>query len=270
MPKQKAPTKAKLKQALDPLAQETSDFASVEKPVKTGFKFTTPVIVLVGMVLLLTAAGAFFGYRYFSDSADDAGPGEEEEVAEEDVEEIEEVEEIPTEEVEEVAEEDEDADVPEEEEPTPSEVPEGWTQLDNSSQGYTAYKPPGWYHRFFGIGMQTLGIDTNAIPEASEYAGVIALTHVEGVPMSEWLTSQTSGLKPGYTETSGVYGEYTWNILEGEYLASDVFFPDYKVKYAYMEVEGRLFIAELMASPSAYSGYTDEFDIFIGTVLFWE
>ena len=219
-------------------------------------------LVFILSILLFTVgiAAIYFGYVYFTDKGaketevvEESAGGDEEgdvgETADTDDRDTDEV-------VDEVADEEEEvAD-------STCTVPDSWEQIDNTSQGYTAYRPSSWYYRFFGSTMETFGIDPNEIPEVSEYAGVITLNRMQ-TTMTEYISS----LIPGYSDTTETIGENEWNIIDGTEEESELF-GEREARFAFTEADSREFVVIMVASDTA--DYEDEFNNFLCSVSFWE
>jgi len=142
--------------------------------------------------------------------------------------------------------------------------PAGWKEVVNDIQGYTAYRPGNWWFRFFPPSKGTLGIDPNPIPEVGEYAGAIIISRLSG---GTTLNNYKSGLEAGYSEITQSINGRTWTIVEGVQPETEAF-PKKYVKYGYVEVGSKQFVAGLTSGAANYGGYEDEFDTFISVLVF--
>jgi hypothetical protein len=143
--------------------------------------------------------------------------------------------------------------------------PSGWIAMDNTAQDYIAYRPGGWWFRFFSPNMETLGIDTNQIPEASEWAGIITLTRLNA---SNNFESHTSILEAGYTTSVQNIAGRNWTIVRGIIPANMLFDAQY-AKYAYVNVGGREFLASIRSTAANFGGQESNFDTFISIINFY-
>ena len=143
--------------------------------------------------------------------------------------------------------------------------PSGWIAMDNTAQDYIAYRPGGWWFRFFSPNMETLGIDTNQIPEASEWAGIITLTRLNA---SNNFESHTSILEPGYTTTIQNIAGRNWTIVRG-IIPENMLFDAQYAKYAYVNVGGREFLASIRSTAANFGGQEGNFDTFISIINFY-
>lgn len=142
--------------------------------------------------------------------------------------------------------------------------PANWKPIENTSQGYTAYRPTGYYFRLFPPDMFVLGIDQSPIPTESEYMGVISMMRLSA--SNNW-DSQIANLKPGYKTITREINGKSWTVVEGATKDSDAF-PSRFIKYGRVKVDSKEFMARLDSSSSNYGGYADEFETFITTVVF--
>lgn len=140
-------------------------------------------------------------------------------------------------------------------------LPEGWEAIENTFQEYTAYRPKGFYYRLFPPNMYLLGVDPNPIPIATEYAGVITLLRTNS---TNNLEGRLKDLKAGYTEKNVVFNSLEWRIIDGETKDTEMY-DSYKVRYAYIKINGKEFLATLERETSKYS---DTFNTFIANIKF--
>lgn len=143
--------------------------------------------------------------------------------------------------------------------------PSDWLQIDNTGQGYIAYRPNGWWFRLFPPNMETLGIDTNQIPDASEWAGIITITRLNA---SNNLGSYKSNLEVGYTSVVQNISGRNWTIIEGITPANMIFDAQF-VKYGYVNVGGREFLAAIRSTEADFGGQEGTFDMFISIINFY-
>lgn len=143
--------------------------------------------------------------------------------------------------------------------------PSDWLQIDNTGQGYIAYRPNGWWFRLFPPNMETLGIDTNQIPDASEWAGIITITRLNA---SNNLGSYKSNLEVGYTSVVQNISGRNWTIIEGITPANMIFDAQF-VKYGYVNVGGREFLAAIRSTAADFGGQEGTFDMFISIINFY-
>jgi len=142
--------------------------------------------------------------------------------------------------------------------------PAGWKELVNDGQGYTAYRPGNWWFRFFPPSKQLLGIDPNPIPEVGEYAGAITISRLTG---GTTFNDYKSGLEAGYTESPSQINGRTWTMVEGVIPENEISGKKY-VKYGYVEVGSKKFVAGLMSGAANYNGYESIFDTFLSVLVF--
>jgi len=142
--------------------------------------------------------------------------------------------------------------------------PSGWLPIDNTGQDYIAYRPGGWWFRLFPPNMETLGIDTNQIPEASEWAGIITLTRLTA---SNNFESHTSILEAGYTTSIQNITGRNWTIVRG-IIPTNMLFDAQFVKYGYVNVGGREFLAAIRSTAADFGGQEGTFDMFISIINF--
>lgn len=142
--------------------------------------------------------------------------------------------------------------------------PSDWKPIDNTVQKYIAYRPNGWYFRFFS-NMELLGIDTNIIPVASEYAGIINITRLTA---SNNFESYKANLEPGYTQEVQVISGRSWTIIKGKTKPSEIFDVMF-AKYAYVSEGGKEFLARIEHTTSNFAGQEGNFDIFVKTIKFY-
>jgi len=142
--------------------------------------------------------------------------------------------------------------------------PAGWKEVVNDIQVYTAYRPGNWWFRFFPPSKQLLGIDPNPIPEVGEYAGAITIVRLSGAAtFNDW----KEGLEAGFTETPTTINGRVWTIVKGKQSETGDF-PNPYVKYGYVEVGSKQFVAGLTSGAANYNGYESIFDTFISVLVF--
>ncbi len=142
--------------------------------------------------------------------------------------------------------------------------PSNWKVLDNTKQGYTVYRPTGFYYRLFPPDMFVLGIDPNPIPTASEYMGVINMIRLSA---SSNFDTYLGNLEAGYKTCTREIDGRTWTTVVGKTKTTDAFEGKY-VKYGKVTVGGKDFMARLENQNANYGGYADEYEIFITTIVF--
>ena len=113
--------------------------------------------------------------------------------------------------------------------------------------------------------METLGIDTNQIPESSEWAGIITITRLTA---SNNFESYKSNLEVGYTTSTQSIAGRNWTIIEGIIPANMLFDAQY-VKYAYVTVNGKEFLAAIKSTQANFGGQEGTFDTFISIINFY-
>lgn len=148
--------------------------------------------------------------------------------------------------------------------------PDGWKVIDNTSQKYLAYRPNGWYYKMFPPAMETLGIDTTAIPDASEWAGLITMTRLSA---SNNLGSYKANLEAGFTENSQVISGNTWTIIKGKTIENEIYGSQF-VKYAYVQVSGKEYLAGITCDATSsscgnFNGQEATFDTFVSLIKFY-
>jgi len=145
---------------------------------------------------------------------------------------------------------------PQEETNTPEEktetrtIPEGWIDQESEDYEYKIAVPNGWYYRFFS-GTQSIGLDPNPIPEASEYPGVICFSALTE-SITEIRTTYTSDIQ-NINETSTTVNDKTWTQITGNTSTEDIFFPNYKVLHSLYESSGKTYKLTLMAEEETYN-----------------
>jgi hypothetical protein len=142
--------------------------------------------------------------------------------------------------------------------------PSGWVLIDNTVQKYLAYRPNGWYYRLFAPNMETLGIDTNKIPEASEWAGIITMSRLS----AGGLESYKSNLEVGYTSAVQTISGRSWTLIEGKTPANELFNAQF-VKYAFVTVDGKDYVAGIRSDLANYGGQEGTFDTFVSVISFY-
>jgi hypothetical protein len=145
-------------------------------------------------------------------------------------------------------------------------APSDWETIENTIQGYTAFRPPHFYFRLFSPDMFALGIDPNAIPAASEYMGTINLIRLSA---SNSFTDYTNQLQDGYSTYTRVIDGRTWTMIVGITEANEVADAKYVILGDF-KVGAKEYLARLESSNSDYGGYKDEFETFITTLDFTE
>jgi len=143
-------------------------------------------------------------------------------------------------------------------------LPDNWEPVENTAMAYIAYRPNNWWFRYFD-NMKLLGLDPNSIPEVGEYAGMLTIT-----VSSDSLTSAVSDKKSNMTspvESSIIYSNGKWTILEGTYPASELFDAK-KVKAALSEQGGKTVIIEYQNDPSSFGSNENVFDTLVGVIEF--
>jgi len=143
--------------------------------------------------------------------------------------------------------------------------PSGWIAMDNTAQDYIAYRPGGWWFRFFSPNMETLGIDTNQIPEASEWAGIITISRLSA---SNNFESYKSNLEAGYTSSVQNIAGRNWTIVRG-IIPENMLFDAQYAKYAYVNVGGREFLAAIRSTAANFGGQEGNFDMFVSIINFY-
>lgn len=148
--------------------------------------------------------------------------------------------------------------------------PDGWQPIDNTSQKYIAYRPNHWYFKLFAPAMETLGIDTAKIPDASEWAGLITMTRLN---TSNDFASYKENLEAGYTETTQIISGNTWTIIKGKTLFNEIYGSQY-VKYGYVQVNGKDFLAGITCNAEGtgcgnFNGQESTFNTFISIIKFY-
>jgi len=143
--------------------------------------------------------------------------------------------------------------------------PSGWQAIDNTGQNYIAYRPDGWWYRLFPPNMETLGIDTSQIPEASEWAGIITISRLSA---SNNFESYKSNLEVGYTSLVQNIAGRNWTIIEGV-IPANMLFDSQFVKYAYVNIGGREFLAAIRSTAANFGGQEGTFDTFISIINFY-
>jgi hypothetical protein len=145
-------------------------------------------------------------------------------------------------------------------------APSDWKAIENTSQGYTAYRPAHFYFRLFSPDMFALGIDPNAIPSASEYMGTISLIRLSA---SNSFADYTDQLQDGYTTYTRIIDGRTWIMVVGITEANEITAAKYVI-LGNFSVGSKEYMARLESSSSDYAGYKDEFETFITTLDFTE
>jgi hypothetical protein len=144
--------------------------------------------------------------------------------------------------------------------------PSGWQPIDNTSQKYIAYRPNGWWYKLFEPNMETLGIDTSQIPDASEWAGIMTISRLNASNMD--FESYKENLEPGYSETTQTISGRSWIIIHGKTPANELF-DSLFVKYAYVTVDGKEFVAAIRSTDANFDGQESNFDIFVSVIKFY-
>lgn len=147
---------------------------------------------------------------------------------------------------------------------TDAAIPDGWVAVVNDSQNYTAYKPKSYYFRMFSPDRFVLGIDTNKIPDASEYMGMISLMRLSA---SNNFDSALANLESGYTTYTRMIDNRTWTMVEGKTKANEIMSSKYVI-YGKVSVGNKEYLAKLENGSANYGGFADEFEIFITTLEF--
>ena len=115
--------------------------------------------------------------------------------------------------------------------------------------------------------MELLGIDTNEVPEASEYAGVISMIRLTA--SNNW-EAQKANLETGYSEDVQTISGHDWTIIKGKTVYyEEAGFGGLFIKYAYVTVGGKEFVVRLESSLVDYGGQESNFDTFVKTVKFY-
>lgn len=143
-------------------------------------------------------------------------------------------------------------------------APDSWELLEYDCLGYKAYRPQGFFFRMFPPDCFVLGLDTNRIPEASEYMGMISLMKLSG---SNNFEKYVDELDEGYTEYTREIEGRTWTMVEGKTPANELFDAKF-VKLGNFEANGKEYMARLESGSSDYSGHSGTFETFISTLIF--
>jgi len=143
--------------------------------------------------------------------------------------------------------------------------PSGWVAIDNTSQHYIAYRPNGWWYKIFSPNMETLGIDVNQIPDASEWAGLFTITRLTA---SNNFESYKANLEVGYTSQVQNISGRNWTVIKGKTPANELF-DSLFVKYAYVIVDGKEFLAGTSSTEASFGGQEGNFDTFVSIIKFY-
>jgi hypothetical protein len=142
--------------------------------------------------------------------------------------------------------------------------PATWKPVENSTQGFTAYRPTGFYFRLFPPDMFMLSIDPNPIPTASEYMGVINIIRLSA---SNNFESYLANLETGYQTCTREIDGRTWTTVVGKTKTTDAFEGKF-VKYGKVTVGTKEYLARLENLKADYGGYSGQYETFITTLQF--
>lgn len=141
-------------------------------------------------------------------------------------------------------------------------VPENWKAIEIASLPYQFYRPNNFYYRLNG---NTLGIDPNPIPEASEHAGIITFTKVSN--SKESIVNEQKSALTGATQFEQTAGDNQWTILTGTIPESEIR-AEQKAKIGVITGAGSTYILMYATSPASFSTYEAIFDILLGIIAF--
>jgi hypothetical protein len=143
-------------------------------------------------------------------------------------------------------------------------IPDGWKEIENTTYGYTAYRPSNFYYRFFGSA-SLLGIDPNVIPEASSYAGSVTMMALSGdleTAMADYYSSFLAIM-----DTTEDQGNGTWSLISAEIPENEMDAAK-NVMCAFIEVDGQVFVVDYRYDASGDAIYEGVFDKFYPAIEF--
>jgi hypothetical protein len=143
-------------------------------------------------------------------------------------------------------------------------IPDGWKEIENTTYGYTAYRPSNFYFRFFGSA-SLLGIDPNVIPEASSYAGAVTMMALSGdleTAMADYYSSFLAIM-----DTTEDQGNGTWSLISAE-IPESAMDAAKNVMCAFIEVDGQVFVVDYRYDASGTATYEDIFNQFYPAIQF--
>jgi len=144
-------------------------------------------------------------------------------------------------------------------------IPDNWKPVVNKSQGYTAHRPNNYFYRIFSGSV--LGIDPNAIPENSEYVGVISIFTSTDSFDNEVIRAK--GIIDNETVKKVTYSNGVWTVITGS-VPADEMFPERLAYYAIIEIKGKTHVITMMAEgESEYNTYIDNAKKFTEYIV-WE
>ncbi|MBN2101230.1 hypothetical protein JW710_05130 [Candidatus Dojkabacteria bacterium] len=221
---------------------------------------STPIILgaLGVVVVILVGVIGFLAYSMIKEKADEKEDEKETESNEEDND---------SEEEDTSEEEKSTDDSEEEEEETTSDcdptIPSGWVKRQNTTYNYTVAMPSNWWYRFFGS-MQTMGMDPNEIPEASEYAGLVTMSAYTDTVAN--LVADSKSSLVGSSESTITVNCKTWTKVEGQNPSGIPFYADYKVVEVYTSHNGKTFCLKYMNDPGDFNTYKATYDKILESV----
>jgi hypothetical protein len=136
-------------------------------------------------------------------------------------------------------------------------APSNWREVENSAYDYTAYIPPTYYYRFFDSA-RIVGIDTNELPEASEYMGIITINIERSSSVETTLNNNIRDWVAISTATE-VHSNGRWSIVHGTIPANEMF-EEKEVITAYIQHGEYVLSVEYRNAPSDFGTYEDIFD----------
>jgi len=121
---------------------------------------------------------------------------------------------------------------------------------ENSRQGYKNCYEKGWSYREFGYSQLFVGFDPQAIPTASEYAGMITVS-VKREKSAELLADYLTSLSDPTTVAATVDGVLGIKVT-GRVPSNSIFFANYFEIHSVFEKSGRTFVVSLLSNSTNY------------------
>ncbi|MCK9368549.1 hypothetical protein M0R04_01070 [Candidatus Dojkabacteria bacterium] len=133
-------------------------------------------------------------------------------------------------------------------------LPDGWIYRESTLYKYKVGEPSSWYYRFFDS-TKYVGLDTAAIPEATEYGGKITFGIVDATFLTSLDELKANLVSPVTTDMT-INGN-SWTQISGVVVADSAFFAGYKQVTTYITYESKTFVCTLLLPNSSYSTYAD-------------
>jgi hypothetical protein len=133
--------------------------------------------------------------------------------------------------------------------------------FENTKQGYKVCLIKGWYTSEFDPSSKSVGFDSNPIPEASEYGGLIVV-NTSNQTASE-ISAQTADSLDGETSTNVTIDGVSGTQISGTIPADNVYYPDYKEVVTIVSKFNRTYEVTMITSPDKFAANQATYNDFL-------